>query len=257
VPKSIFFVILVLITSGFLIFRQIHINSSKISGAPPYGEPLDAIPEVDPFATIRNWKRPDVPPRVGVQIGHYKNDEVPEELERLRDNTGSEGGGKWEWEVNFEIAHLVANNLTKNGIEVDILPTTVPPSYWADVFIAIHADGSEDRTKSGYKFASPWRDYTGKSGELVSMLEKEYEEATGLMKDENISRNMRGYYAFSWWRYEHAIHPMTTAVIAETGFLTNKYDQKLLIDNPEISANAISTAVIQYLTDQKLLKLDF
>lgn len=253
VPKSIFFVILVSITSGFLILKQINLGS-KISGAPPYGEPLEQVPEVDPFAEIRNWKRPDGPPKVGIQIGHYKNDEVPEELERLRDNTGSAGGGKWEWEVNYEIAHLVSEDLLKKGIMVDILPTTIPPSYWADVFIAIHADGSEDRSKSGFKFASPWRDFTGKSEELVLLLEKKYEEATGLMKDENISRNMRGYYAFSWWKYEHSIHPMTTAVIAETGFLTNNGDQRLLIDNPEISANAISEGIIEYLADKILPK---
>ena len=230
-----------------------NFNSDKISGAPPYGIPENEVPKNDPLSLLSNWERPEGSARVGVQIGHYKNDEVPEELVKLKNNTGAAGGGKWEWEVNYEIAHLISDNLKSEGVVVDILPTTVPPDYIADVFIAIHADGSEDRYKSGYKFAGPWRDYSRKSNKLVSILEKHYEAATGLAKDENISRNMRGYYAFSWWRYEHAIHPMTTAVIAETGFLTNWGDQQLLIKTPEISANAISDALLEYLEGEGLL----
>lgn len=248
-----FFISIFLIIGIMFINIKVTGNHEAISGAPPYGEPEEAVPVNDPFSIIQNWKRPDGPARVGVQIGHYKNDEVPEELERLKGNTGASGGGKWEWEVNYEIAHLIADNLKAEGVEVDILPTTVPPAYWADVFIAIHADGSEDRRKSGYKFAGPWRDYTRKSATLVSILEKHYEEATGLEKDENISRNMRGYYAFSWWRNEHAIHPMTTGVIAETGFLTNRNDQLLLINTPEVSADAISEALLEFLRGEGLI----
>jgi N-acetylmuramoyl-L-alanine amidase len=227
--------------------------SHKISGAPTDGAAESEVPEDNSMYSLANWKRPEGPARVGVQIGHYKNDEVPEELERLKNNTGAQGGGVWEWEVNYEIAHLIADNLRGHGVEVDILPTTVPPDYIADVFIAIHADGSEDRYKSGYKFAGPWRDYTEKSKELVSLLEKRYEVETGLTKDENISRNMRGYYAFSWWKYEHSIHPMTTAVIAETGFITNWGDRELLTKTPEVSANAISDALLEYLENENFI----
>lgn len=245
--------VLVLISFLFVKIKSIDNQTETISGAPPYGESEDQVPQNDPLSIIRNWERPDGPAKVGVQIGHYKNDEVPEELEKLKNNTGSSGGGKWEWEVNYDIAHRIAENLKEEGVEVDILPTTIPPSYWADVFIAIHADGSEDRRKSGYKFAGPWRDYSRKADKLVSLLEKHYEEATGLKKDGNISRNMRGYYAFSWWRNEHAIHPMTTAVIAETGFLTNWNDQQLLIKRPEVSASAISDAILEFLRGEGLL----
>jgi N-acetylmuramoyl-L-alanine amidase len=202
---------------------------------------------------MKNWQRPEGPAKVGIQVGHWKNDEVPEELHKLKANTGSTGGGKWEWEVNHKIATKIAEILAAEGVAAEILPTTVPPKYWADVFIAIHADGSDDKSKSGYKFAGPWRDYTKKSQDLVSILEKHYEEATGLARDENISRNMRGYYAFSWWRYEHAVHPMTTAVIAETGFLTNRNDQKLLIGSPEVSAEALADGILEYLQKEGLL----
>ncbi len=227
-------------------------NEANISGAPPYGEPEEDVP-VTPFEIARNWVRPDGPPKVGIQVGHWNSSELPEELVKLRNNTGSSGGGKWEWEVNHDIATRIGRTLESAGVSVDILPATVPPRYWADVFIAIHADGSLDSLKSGYKFAGPWRDLTGKSKTLVSILEEEYEVATGLARDENITRNMRGYYTFSWWRYEHAVHPMTTSVIAETGFLTNRSDQRLLINTPEVAANAISKAIIDYLNLENLL----
>lgn len=94
---------------------------------------------------------------------------------------------------------------------------------------------------------------TGKSDKLVSILESNYEEATGLEKDHNITRNMRGYYAFAWWRFEHAIHPATTAVIAETGFLTNRSDQILLIENTIIPATAIAESLLEFLKIEGLI----
>lgn len=248
----ILFILLVLLLSGVALFR--FITHSRVSGAPPYGAPESEAPEEDEFAWLANWTRPEGPPRVGLQVGHWENDELPDELERLKGNTGSSGRGKWEWEVNLAIAERAKERLIEKGIVVDILPATVPPSYWADVFIAIHADGSTDRSKSGYKFAYPWRDFTRKAGKLVSFLEEAYGPATGLAKDINISRNMRGYYAFSWWRYEHAVHPMTTSAIAETGFLTNSGDSKLLVKTPDISANGLAEGVANYLEAEGLLQ---
>lgn len=244
----IFFAVLIV---GGIFYAQK--DNAVSTGAPPYGEPQEEAPDLDPLSFLRDWKRPDGPPKVALQVGHWKSSELPEELERIRNNTGSSGGGKSESEVNMTIAKEIEKILKEKGIEVEILPATIPPRYWADVFIAIHADGSTDRSISGYKFAAPWRDYSGKANDLVTILEEKYEEATDLVKDPNITRNMRGYYAFSWWRYEHAIHPMTTAVIAETGFLTNRSDQKLLINTPEIPANAIAEGIIEHLENEKLL----
>jgi N-acetylmuramoyl-L-alanine amidase len=232
-------------------------NSSKntSTGAPPYGEPEENAPD-DPYAWLRNWQRPDVPPKVALQVGHYRNDEFPKELEKLRGNTGATAEGVAEWEVNLKIAELAKQYIEQKnlGITVEILPATVPPKYWADVFIAIHADGSEDARKSGFKVAVPWRDFTGSGDRLVKIIEDNYGSATGLEIDPNVTRNMRGYYAFSWWRYEHAIHPMTTAVILETGFLTNVHDRQIIVSNPEVSAQAIADSVVQYLEGQFLLK---
>lgn len=240
-----------LIVSSFLFTT--YPDKKSVSGAPPFGIAEEEVPKVNPYSFLATWQRPNSPPKVGLQVGHWKNSEIPEELERLKKNTGARGGGKWEWEVNWQIADETRKLLKPHGIIVDVLPTTVPASYWADVFLAIHADGSEDKNKSGYKFAGPWRDMTGESENLVAILEKSYERHTKLENDPNITRNMRGYYAFSWWRYENAIHPMTTAVIAETGFLTNYSDQKLLIEAPEIPAQAIAEAIVKFLKQKALI----
>lgn len=225
-----------------------------MSGAPPYGEPEKNVPQ-NGFDRFSNWTRPEGPAKIALQAGHWKNNELPEELEKLRGSSGSQGGGKSEWEVNLAIAEELKDILEKENskIIVEILPATVSPEYWADVFIAIHADGSLDQEKSGYKIAAPWRDYTKKANDLVSLLEKSYEKRTNLVKDPNITRNMRGYYAFAWWRYNHALHPMTTAVIVETGFLTNYEDQRLLIDKPQVAARGIAEGLQEYLKKHNLI----
>jgi N-acetylmuramoyl-L-alanine amidase len=228
-------------------------TSQPITGAPPYAIEPEANESGDAWSLFETWKRPIGPARVGLQVGHWKNEEVPEELKRLLGNTGASGGGKAEWEVNYAIASHTEKLLEAQGIIVDILPTTVPKEYWADVFLAIHADGNLDSSLSGFKFAHSWRDYTGNAAKLVSHLDSSYAAQVDLPKDPAISRNMRGYYAFAWWRFEHAIHPMTAAAIAETGFLTNKKDQKILIETPEIPAQALAKGITDYLREQSLI----
>lgn len=256
--KYLILTALLLITFISIGMSHLYLRSKdtfkQISGAPPYGLAESEVPPLDPWQELKqNWKRPNGPPKVGLQVGHLKNEEVPEELKNLLGNTGASSGGYSEVEVNMAIAEKIAEILRTKGIVVDILPTTVPPDYWADAFIAIHADGSLDTNTSGFKIAAPWRDLTGKSSTLVAALEKTYSEATGLAKDSNITRNMRGYYAFSWWKYEHSIHPMTTSVIVETGFLTNKADRALIAGQPSIPAQALANGIMDYLLSENLM----
>lgn len=218
------------------------------------GDMQSEVPYVDPNDWTKTWKRPDVPPTVGLQVGHWKNSELPEELSDLIGNTGASGGGSTELEANLGIAHATAAILEAKGVHVDILPATVPQDYWADAFIAIHADGSKNTTISGFKMAGPWQDITGKSDDLVSTLENEYATDTKLPKDPNITANMRGYYAFAWWRLDHAIHPMTTAAIVETGFISNPHDRELLINQPQIPAHALAQGIMTYLQSQGLIE---
>lgn len=253
--RNIFLTLIVLLflAVGIFVFNKNGFGNEKVLGygAPPYVEEDDwdkmRLPGFERFPDFLNWKRPYGPLRVGLQVGHWKNNELPDELEKIRGNSGARSSGISEWEVNLAIAQAVKKYLEGAGVVVDILPATVPPSYWADAFVAIHADGSTDPQTSGFKVAGPWRDYTKKATELVKIIEEEYVKEVGFSKDPNITRNMRGYYAFSWWRYEHAVHPMTPSVILETGFLTNPNEAYVLINNPEVPAKAISDALLRFL----------
>lgn len=223
------------------------------SGAPPYDTAFDESVNLDRFAWIYDWKRPEGPAKVALQAGHWKNDELPEELSGLRGSTGATGGGKAEWEVNLAIAQKAKEILEARGVVVDILPATVPVRYWADAFVAIHADGNTDTRVSGFKLAHPRRDMSGKAPELLTFIEKSYGAATNLEKDPNVSRNMRGYYAFAWWRRDHAVHPKAASVIIETGFLTSPRDRRVIVGTPEISAQGIAGGILGFLEHEQLL----
>jgi len=233
-----------------LVFNR---QQKSVSGAPPYGEAQEEVPQIDAHDWLSNWNRPEGPATVALQAGHWKSEEVPQEMERLRNNTGSAGGGKWEWEVNLEIARLTAKILADKGVKTEILPTTIPPTYYADVFVAIHADGNPNRYVSGYKVSPPWRDFSGNSKKLAGAIDDNYGQTTGMNKDPNISTNMKGYYAFSWWKYEHALHPMTPGVIIETGFLTNSGDRKVIVSKPEKAAEGIAGGILDYLRGMQLI----
>src|SRR5688572_29749836 len=156
--SSIFVVVLLVSLGAFHFTRSSSPDETVLSSHGTFVEnTTDTITTViNPY---ENWKRPDGPAKVTLQVGHWKNKELPDEFEKLRrTGGGTSGGGKAEWEVNLEIAELTAELLRPEGIIVEILPATVPASYWADVFISIHADGNENSTVSGYKIAAPRRD---------------------------------------------------------------------------------------------------
>lgn len=196
----------------------------------------------------RDWKRPDGPIRIALQAGHWQAEDVPEELKKLRKN-GAYSNGYAEWEVNLAIALRTEEAILSwyPDFEVDVLPTTIPPAYYADIFIAIHADDNNDSRVSGFKIAAPWMDLTGKAKTFANILEKTYAESTSLPLDPNVTHNMRGYYAFNWRRYTHSLHPMTMGVILESGFLSNARDRRVIAERPEIVAEGIVAALQEYL----------
>mgnify|MGYP002027960629 CR=1 FL=1 len=198
-----------------------------------------------PIPTPADWLPPEGPVRIALQAGHWRADEAPRELSGLRDN-GTSWRGTPEWEVNLEIAQRAGVVLEGMGYEVDILPAVVPPSYRAHLFISIHADGSNDRNASGYRVAAPRRDATGRASQVAALLERSYGEATGIKRLPTVTRRMRNYYAFNFRRYEHALHPMTIAVIIETGFLTSARDRQVIVNDPERAARGIIEAVTAF-----------
>lgn len=211
------------------------------------------IKDVNDSIKNLNWKRPDGPVRVGLQIGHLDSKDLPDELEKIRTHTGTSSNGITEVSVNKTIVNKTAEILRKNKIVVDILPATIPPSYYADAFIAVHADGNLNRDISGFKVAGPRRDITGKSSILVKSIEKFYSQSTKLAADPGITRNMTGYYAFSIRRYRHAVHAMSPKAIIETGFLTSTHDQKILLNKSDLAAAGIANGIIAFLQSESLL----
>jgi N-acetylmuramoyl-L-alanine amidase len=188
------------------------------------------------------------PWRVGVQAGHWKIDELPAELHRLRSSTGARYGSYREVDANLDVARRVARYLEAAGVQVDLLPATVPQGYLADAFVSIHADGAYRPGVRGWKISTPWRSSEA-SRMLLDALVRTYPAFTGLPEDRyGTTYNMRGYYAFSPHRFRHAIDRRTPAIIIETGFVTVARDREVLFGSPDIVAQGIAAGIIRYLS---------
>ncbi len=201
----------------------------------------------DPFPPAPVWNPPG-PKRVGLQAGHWRNNEVPRELGRLI-GSGTSGGGRAEWEVALDIAERAAAILESYGVQVDILPATVPPSYKAHAFVSIHADGDLSGALHGFKVArAGFSPIPETDDALVDALYAEYRPATGLPRDDpHVSLRMRYYYAFNTRRYCHAIAYGVPAAIIETGFLTNASDRAFLLGRPDLAAEGVARGVLSFL----------
>jgi len=239
--QIIFFLLLLLVGISYFPLR-LHIN------AVAFNTPLiSALPST---ATESSQLSPDTCPpgsKVGLQVGHWLTHEAPAQLASIRRNTGAQVGDDTELAVNLEITHAAATLLRDQGCIVDILPTTIPEGYLADAFISVHADGHPDPNKTGYKSSGPYRDSSGRSRELSRFLDHHYQLNTGMAHDPEITVNMTDYYAFAWWRQPHSVHPQTPAVLLETGFLTNSSDRDLIVNHPDIPAQAIASAIVEFL----------
>jgi N-acetylmuramoyl-L-alanine amidase len=218
---------------------------SSGSGLPPLG------PEVrrsfrEPLPSTPLWNPPGQK-RVGLQVGHWQVEQTPGELSRLQH--GTSGGGREEWEVNLDIAQRTRLLLEAAGVQVDLLPATVPMRYRAHAFISIHADGDPTGQLSGFKIARPgFSSIPAEDDQLVTALNEVYASVTRLPRDdEHISMRMRYYYAFNSRRYCHAVAPGVPQAIVETGFLTSAADRGLLLGNPDLVARGIAEGIVAFL----------
>ncbi len=189
-------------------------------------------------------------PRVGLQVGHWRIEEHPDEQARLRRFSGAYYRGYDEWELNIIIAELARDQLEAAGVTVDLLPATVPIDYRADAFVSIHVDGvtgEQAATRRGWKVATPFR--ASAAAELLAeALSHSYPAATGLPADpQGPSYDMRAYYAFAAYRYWHSIDPTTPAVIIECGFMTHPADRAILFEASDRVAQGIADGVLAYL----------
>ena len=215
--------------------------SQPIASAKP-GDPAGytrvAAPKVDGGAR-----------RIGIQIGHWQTENVPSELRRLEVQTGTSWDGLSELTVSMEIANQLADLLRSHGYLVDIIPTTVPSGYLADTFVSLHMDGDGTGENSGYKLAHGSRRGPYEQ-QLLEAIKDEYGAATGLDYDQaHVSRNMLGYFAFSWQRYRSATSPFTPSVILEMGFLSNDGDRALALDHPDVLARGIANGIERFLSE--------
>jgi hypothetical protein len=198
-----------------------------------------------PVAKAAGW-------RVGLQAGHWLAAEMPDEMSRLRVQTGTYGGGWNEWELALDVAERAARRLQNAGVEVDILPATIPPGYRADAFVAIHADGDASGRFSGFKLARASRSIIPETDDrFVEIMTDTYSAATGLPWDNRISRGMLGYYAFASHRFRHAIAAGTPAVILEMGFMTNGHDLNVMLGDRETVAAGVSRGVYRFLEETR------
>jgi N-acetylmuramoyl-L-alanine amidase len=194
--------------------------------------------------------------RVGIQVGHWQTDDVPKEYgTRIITQTGTSWAGFTEVDVSMDIAERMAKLLRAQGLDVDIIPTTVPVGYLADVFISLHMDGDGVGELSGFKMArgnrrGPFED------SLLRTIKDTYARELGMYYDvEHISRNMTGYFAFNWSRYQHATSPFTPSVILEMGFLSSDDDRDLVVNHPDRVAIAIANGILQFLDETPRSKI--
>jgi N-acetylmuramoyl-L-alanine amidase len=202
--------------------------------------PLPAAPLYDPPGQKR----------VGLQAGHWLTDQVPPELGRLQG--GAVGGGKQEWQVNLDVAQRAAALLQSSGIQVDVLPATVPEHYQAHAFVALHADGDASGETRGFKVARPgFSSIPDVDDRLVVAFNQTYSSETELPRDdEHISLRMRYYYAFNSRRYCHAVAPGVPQAILEMAYLTSPTDRQYLIGEPDRLARGVADSIRAFLATE-------
>ena len=222
--------------------EQVPLSAMRARGGPGWGS-FRA-----PFPSVPVWNPPGAK-RVGLQAGHWEYADAPDELAELRGNPGTSGGGVAEWEYTLDVTQRAAEMLRAAGVEVDVLPTTIPVRYRAHAFVSIHADGDGAGVLNGFKVTGPGFSGTPEADQtLVAALNEEYAPTTGLPRmDNQVSLRMRYYYAFNARRYQHAVAPGVPQAIIETGFLTNWGDRNLLLGDPDRVARGIANGVLKFL----------
>jgi hypothetical protein len=209
-------------------------------------EAVPTAPAAVPSATPAS--PPPLRARVGLQVGHWRSEELPDEFAVLRAERGASAGGVDEVDINLAVAGRVAELLRARGVTVDILPATIPPGYRADAFVAIHCDYNNSPGLAGYKLArfraSPVPD---RADALLGAIAADYGAATGQRPDPHITRAMTGYYAFNAGDFRHAIAPATPGVIIELGFLTNAADRALLTTRQDVVAGGLAGGIVRFL----------
>jgi N-acetylmuramoyl-L-alanine amidase len=165
-----------------------------------------------------------------------------------------------EFELALQIATNLQNRLQQEGLTVVMTRTTndvnvsnaqraeVANSAHADLFVRIHADGSTDENLSGvstlYPASNPWtKPIAGESHRAAVAIQSGLVSATGAVDRGAIeSADLAG---FNWAK--------VPSVLVETGFLTNRVEDRLLA-SPHYQdelAQGIADGILTYSTGRR------
>lgn len=177
--------------------------------------------------------------RVAIQAGHWRASEAPppRNLE-----TGGSVAGVDEWAVDLDVAQRVAILMGAAGYEAQVLPAWFSEGYAADVFVALHVNGSIDPTQRGF-FADRAGDSVipDEENRLVRQLNRSFADGTAIPYVYRPTRASRAYYAF------YRVSAYTPSAIIEMGFLTNPTDRAYLTSSRQIVAQALANALTAFL----------
>lgn len=230
--------------AGLLLFAVALVAETPpiLSSMAPPAQSSVPPPELGPVEPLSG------PFVVAIQAGHWKAAELPDELARLRTSAGARSHGVREVDVNLAVARALQSLIVSRGWRAILLPSTIPPGLRADAFVAIHADWGEQATNHGWKVSAPWRPSPA-SLSLAAALAASFSAQPGFDEDEaGVTVGMRGYYAFSYRRFVHAVSPFTPCTIVELGFLTNPQERELLEDRPRFWARILDRGIARFLS---------
>ncbi len=220
--------------------------AARLSAEMPSARPPEEAP-VEPLSG---------PPVIAIQAGHWDAEGLPDELAKLRTSTGASYGTFREVDINRSVSSALVKLIGTEGWKAIFLPSTVPPGLRADAFVAIHADWADSPAKRGWKVAPPWR-ASPESKLLARSIAESFSSDKALLEDSGgVTIGMRGYYAFSYRRFEHTISPFTPAVVLELGFITNAAERQSLSTRPEYWATLVLRGLETYVAAEDRTRTD-
>ena len=197
--------------------------------------------------SIQQIKRPWV---IAVQPGHFKIEELPDELAHRRGDTGATHGYVFEKDINRAVAAALIPMIQAAGWQAFLVPATIRPGLRVDAFLSIHVDGGGQSSLRGWKLSPPWRPSRA-SIQLADAMRGSFAAESQLREEKGgVTIFMRGYFSFNYRRYRHAISPFTPAVLVELGRIGNRRDRELLTGHPEYWAGILLRGLKSYFGDR-------
>lgn len=180
--------------------------------------------------------------RIGIIAGHWGND------------SGTVcANGITEQQVNLTIANLIQQQLsTQKTYQVDLLQEydSRLNGYKGVLLVSIHNDSCviSNEGTTGFKIASSnYANNPSRGIRLADCIHDRYLKETGLpFHPGSITADMTDYHAF------REIDPGTSAVIIETGFLSNPVDYALLTEHPAQVASGIVKGILCFLNNEPI-----